>query len=211
MCAQVHYTKDLFTLVLFSPMENKLSQFCKSCHKDVLFIFLFIAICFWQWFTVHGLRETAQNLLANQVWIFIACDPWTPQIGEALKLWAPDTINTRVLKDNGGCILFAPSFLTSLPVHTPSVSHNTCLQMNSRSFFYLQKLKQKTDRQAQDGETWMECKCGKVCISSVYHKGSFSPVDCFKQVSRTDSKSLFILGSSLSGIRQRKNYFIWQP
>lgn len=23
---------------------------------------------------------------ANQVWIFIACDPWTPQIGEALKL-----------------------------------------------------------------------------------------------------------------------------
>lgn len=86
MCAQVHYTKDLFTLVLFNPMENKLSQFCKSCHKDVLFIFLFIAICFWQWFTVHGLRETAQNLLANQVWIFIACDPWTPQIGEALKL-----------------------------------------------------------------------------------------------------------------------------
>lgn len=61
MCAQVHYTKDLFTLVLFSPMENKLSQFCKSCHKDVLFIFLFIAICFWQWFTVHSLRETAQN------------------------------------------------------------------------------------------------------------------------------------------------------
>lgn len=47
MCAQVHYTKDLFTLVLFSPMENKLSQFCKSCHKDVfIYCHLFLAVIY---------------------------------------------------------------------------------------------------------------------------------------------------------------------
>lgn len=152
MCAQVHYTKDLFTLVLFSPMENKLSQFCKSCHKDVLFIFLFIAICFWQWFTVHGLRETAQNLLANQVWIFIVCDPWTPQIGEALKLWAPDTINTRVLKDNGGCILFAPSFLTSLPVHTLCLTQ----YLPSNEFQTVFVNRKKKTKNWQTGSRWRD-------------------------------------------------------
>lgn len=87
---------------------------------------------------------------------------------------------------------------------TPPLSHTIPAFKWIPDSFCKWKKENKTDRQAQDGETWMECKCGKVCISSVYHKGSFSPVDCFKQVSRTDSKSLFILGSSLSGIRQKK-------
>lgn len=163
MCAQVYYTKDFFTLVLFSPMENKPSKFCKSCHKDVLFIFLFIAICFWQWFTVHGLRETAQNLLANKVWIFIACDPWTQQIGEALKLWAPDTINTRVLKDNGGCILFAPSFLTSLPVHTPSVSLSLTQYLPSNEFQIVFVKRKKKTKNWQTGSRWRDMDGMQMC------------------------------------------------
>lgn len=159
MCAQVYYIKDFFTLVLFSPMENKPSKFCKSCHKDVLFI----AICFWQWFTVHGLRETAQNLLANKVWIFIACDPWTQQIGEALKLWAPDSINTRVLKDNGGCILFAPSFLTSLPVHTPSVSLSLTQYLPSNEFQIVFVKRKKKTKNWQTGSRWRDMDGMQMC------------------------------------------------
>lgn len=131
--------------------------------------FLFIAICFWQWFTVHGLRETAQNLLANKVWIFIACDPWTQQIGEALKL------GTRYYKHTSPKGQWRLHSLCPKLPHITACPHPLCLTqyLPSNEFqivFVKRKRKQKTDRQAQDGETWMECKCGKVCISSVYHK-----------------------------------------
>lgn len=209
MCAQIYYTKDLFTLVLFSPMENKPPQFCKSCHKDVLFI----AICFWQWFTVHGLRETAQNLLANKVWIFIACDPWTQQIGEALKL------GTRYYKHTSPKGQWRLHSLCPKLPHITACPHPLCLTLPHTipafkwipdSFCKEKKENKKlTDRLKMERHGW-NANVVK-CAFRLFTTKSFSPVDCFKQVSRADSKSLFILGSSLSGIRQRKNYFIWQP
>lgn len=119
MCAQVYYIKDFFTLVLFSPMENKPSKFCKSCHKDVLFI----AICFWQWFTVHGLRETAQNLLANKVNFYCM---WPLNTAD---WWSVKTVGTRYYKHTSPKGQWRLHSLCPKLPHITACPHPLCLTL----------------------------------------------------------------------------------
>lgn len=86
----------------------------------------------WQCSTEQGLRQADQKLLANKVWNFSVWPLKTAdqQIGEALKLWALDTINTQDLKDNGSSIYLLSPSLALLQASSHHCPHPRCLSFS---------------------------------------------------------------------------------